>query len=432
MPQARFAASLLVASLLALSATAQAQVTPELDVQTHEASGLRYHVVPPPGWDGEAPVDMLVALHGSGGKIGDFYRIAKILVPELRRHLQVYVQSPTEVGWPVSACEGLGAIAREVKAQHPVRSVLLFGFSAGGWVGTEALFQNADVFEGALVAGATVYRTPPTEAAIKRRYLYFSIGSEDAAWKEMGLEEADPTEITKHFAGSGWDPEHYAVDLVEGGEHTLLRESLNRGLAWLLDRLRAEAPPLSDVEQATIQGLDALAEAGDADAIRAAVTGLLARPGDAARAAIYPTLEALAKRRDLALAEVGTDLLGQLGDPRAGPFLAKRVDRVRRLDAGLYRRTIRALGDCSGEEAEKALLKVVRKWEDDGAAQVAAAQALARCGGDGAIKPLTAVLKKSEKQRERRELASAINAALRALTGQELEGYRFWQAYRRR
>ena len=82
--------SLILAALLLPSvATAQVDPTPQLDPQTHEASGLAYHVVRPPGWDGEEPVDMLIALHGSGGKLGDFDRIAKILVPALRRHLQV-------------------------------------------------------------------------------------------------------------------------------------------------------------------------------------------------------------------------------------------------------------------------------------------------------------------------------------------------------
>jgi pimeloyl-ACP methyl ester carboxylesterase len=167
--------SVALSALLVLLASSALRAQERVDA----ASGLRFEVARPTGWDGEAPVDVLVCLHGSGDKADTFRRALRVVAPGVRRFACVYVQSPDEKGWPASAVPGVAAIASTVRAELPGQGLFLFGYSAGGYTGTTCVFERPDVFEGILVAGSIASHQPPADARVKARLFYWSVNPDD-------------------------------------------------------------------------------------------------------------------------------------------------------------------------------------------------------------------------------------------------------------
>lgn len=412
--RAWLAASLLT-GLCALAAPARGEE------QVH-ASGLRYEVVPPPGWDGKAPLDLLLCLHGSGDKLSEWKIGLGVLVPELRRHLRLLVQSPAAQGWPQDVVPNLAALTSEVRAAHPVRRTLVFGFSAGGNVATLCLYQHPDLFQGALVGGATTAVRPPREGPARERWVCFSIGADDPIVGRMGGAEG----LRGLFKESGWEDERVRIDIVPGIGHTLSRPHLLEGLDWLLERA-GEAAPASDEEQTRVAVAGELVESGDEAGLRA-LTAEMARSGREARALLARALEPLLSHKDPARARLGAELLGWLAVSDAVPALDKALDRHKRAEE-VAAAVARALGRIPDPAAEKALLQVIKRSAWQGPVQVAAADGLAVIASESALRPLVDVLKGAEKRKDE-ALCAALERALRETTGQPLlEGAIQWSMW---
>lgn len=376
------------------------------------ASGLRYEVVPPPGWDGKAPLDLLLCLHGSGDKLNEWKIGLSVLVPELRRTLRLLVQSPLPHGWPDDVVPNLIALTREVRDAHPVRRTLVFGFSAGGNVSTLCLYKDPELFQGALVGGATTAIRPPREGPAKERALCFSIGEDDPIEERMG----GAAGLRKLFDESGWAPERVRIDIVPGIGHTLSRPHLMEGFQWLLDQT-GDAAPATDAQRARAATAAGLVEQGDADGLRA-LARELAPVGREARGLLATALEPLLAHKDPARARLGAELLGWLALPTSVPALDKALDRWKR-DPETAAAIARALGRIADPAAEKALLQLIKRSAWQGPVQVAAAEGLAVIAGDKAVHPLVDALKSAEKKGDE-PLCTALELALRETTGQPL------------
>lgn len=400
--------------------------TARADERVHAASGLTYEVVPPTGWDGQAPVDVLVCLHGSGDQLSTFRRGLRVVAPGVRRFLCVFVQSPDAQGWPSSALDGVAAIASEARAGHPGHGLFAFGYSAGGNLASSLVYQRPDVFEGAVVAGATGARQPPNDARVHARRLYWALNPDDTTFG--GREAVE--RLRGWLTAAGYDPARWRIDLreEEGLGHGLDGAAVERGLEWLRAETLAEVPATDD-DRARVAEVAALVsgKGADPDALRALAAPILeARRGEA-RALLAAALEGLPRHRDAALSLAGIELLGRLGVPASVDALAGALSRLQR-DPARHVAAVRALGQLGGPEAAKALLGVLRRRDGDLSPQVAAAEALARVGGRAEVRALVAEL--NEAERERREaLAAAIDAALHELTGHELSGGRVWRAW---
>lgn len=391
--------------------------------KVHE-SGLRYEVVPPPGWDGKAPLDLVLCLHGSGDKLADWRTGMGLLVPELRRTLRLFVQSPLDHGWPGEVAKDLAAITREVRDAHPVRRTIVFGFSAGGNVATLCLFGHPDLFQGALVGGATVAIRPPREGPAKERSLCFSIGADDPIVPKMGGVEA----LRGLFRDSGWSEEQVRIDLPPGIGHTISRPHFVEGLSWLLDRA-GEGAPASEAERARVSEAEALVERGDRDGLWRLVKEL-GTAGREARGLLAARLEPLLSEKDPPRLRLGCELLAWLAAPGSVPALDRALDRTKRDPEGCAA-VARALGRIPDPAAEKALLQLFRRAAFRGAPQLAAAEGLALVAGDGALRPMVDALRAAEERKDE-ALAAALERALREATGQPLlQGGVQWSAWLR-
>ncbi len=412
--------TLVTALLLTLAPAVGARA----DERVHAPSGLTYEVVPPTGWDGAAPVDLLVCLHGSGDQVNTFRRGLRVVAPGVRRFLCLFVQSPAAQGWPLDALDGVAALAQEVRAAHPGQGLFAFGYSAGGNMAAALVFQRPDLVEGAVVAGAIAARQPPNDARAHARRLYWAVNADDATFGGR-----DAVERLRGWLGAaGYDPARYRIDLreEEGLGHGLDGEAVERGLEWLRAETLAEAPATDD-DRASVTEVAALVSAKDAtpDALRALCAPIVEGRRGEARALLAAALEPLLKHRDAALSLAGIELLGRLGARESADALAGALSRLQR-DADRHVAAVRALGAIGGEAANKALVPVLRRG--DPGAQVAAAEALARSGGRAEVRALVDELNEAERERRER-VAAAIDAALREVTGHELSGGRVWRAW---
>jgi len=391
------------------------------DEESHEPSGLRFEVAEPVGWGGRDPVDLLVCLHGSGDSTEHFQRGLAVLAPDLRRHLRVFVASPDAQGWPLEVHDGVAGVARAVRDRYRVRRVVLFGYSAGGVMAQECQFQHAELFGGTVVAGAGLHRMPPADHLTRSRYMAWAIGAEDLPAQQDGVGR-----MRRGLESAGWDESHYRFDVLEGRGHELDGESIGAAVTWVLERL-AESDDLSATDEEGLAALDAALEDEDYAAAREAADALILAGGFTARRALYPLAATLAADRDAPASSLGIELLGRIGDPRGAEVIDDRLRHLRR-HPDRYVAAIEALGRIDADAAREALSPLLRKWEDDGLPQVAAAHGLARIGGRDEEWHLLRALDKAE-DRRRHAYAEALNAALQAVVGHEIEGYRMWRAW---
>lgn len=417
------AATLALIACLLGSARAQ---DPARDERVHEPSGLRYLVVPPTSWDGRAPVDVLVCLHGSGDGLGTFRRGLRVIAPGVRRFLCVFVQSPREQGWPLDAVDGVAAIASEVRAQHPGRGVFALGYSAGGNMAAALVFQRPDVVDGAVVAGAIAARQPPDAARVQGRRLYWAVNADDATFGGKDAVER----LRGWLQAASYDPARYRIDLREepGLGHRLDGAAVERGLEWLRTESLTDAPA-TDEDRAIVERVAALVKTKDADpdALRALAAPIVEGRSGEARALLAAALEGLLRHKDAALSLAGVELLGALAVPSSAGPLAQALSRPQR-DQERQVAVIRALGWIGGDDAVKALMTVLRRRGGDLSPQLAAAAALARAARRSEVRALVSELNEAEDEK-RPQLAAAIDAALREVTGHELSGGRTWRAW---
>jgi predicted esterase len=410
----------LVAVALVLLATtalcAQDRVEPE--------SGLVYQVVPPTGWDGAQPVDVLVTLHGSGGEKDLFRRSLHVAVPGVRRFACVYVQSPDAQGWPQRAVPGVAAIASAVRAELPGQGLFLLGFSAGGSMSTACMFERPDLFEGAVIACAIAWRQPPVDPRVAARHLYWAVNADDETFGGLAAIE----NLRGWLKDRGYDEARYRIDLHEepGLGHRINPDAVQRGLDWLRERAFA-LEPATDDDRARLAQVPERIAAKDAAGLRALADPIVTSRRGEARALLLTALAELPRHRDPELSRAGIDLLGRLGLTDGAAPLAGAISKLQR-DPERQVAAIRALGGIVSPESCRALLTVVRRRDGDLAPQVAAAEALARVGGRAEVRTLINELNEVEKEK-RPALAAAIDRALHEITGHELGGGRVWRAW---
>ncbi|MCO5168490.1 MAG: hypothetical protein M9894_19295 [Planctomycetes bacterium] len=413
----RRAALLLALVLVGAAARAEERV--------HAPSGLAYEVVPPTGWDGEDPVEVLVLLHGSGDRLANFRRAMRVLVPGARRFLCVYVQSPEERGWPLTVVDGVAALASEVRAAHPGEGTLLLGYSAGGQAATACLFQRPDAFDGALITGAIAHRPPPDDPRVRARLLCWAVNPDD---ETFGGREA-VERLRGWLAGAGYDEARWRIDLREapGLGHRIDGAAVQRGLDWL--RAGLAAAPATDDDRERVAQVERLLAGRDPspDDLRALARPIVAAPGGEARDLLAAALAGTPRHRDPAVALTGIELLGRARVAAGAAALAAALPRLQR-DPARQAAAARALGAVPTPEATRALLGVLRRKDGDLAPQVAAAEALARIGGRAEAPALIGELAAAERD-GRGRLAAALEAALREVTGHELTGARVWRAW---
>lgn len=397
---------------IALIACLSAAALAEEKVETH-ANGLRYLVLPPPGSDGTAPMDLLLCLHGRSDNLENMRIGLSVTVPELRRCLRVFVQAPQ--GWTMEGAGDMAALVKELAAKHPVRRTFVFGYSAGGNMASVLLFKHPDVFQGVILANATVWIPPPRDGPAKDRPMFFSLGADDPITPKIGGAEG----LRKMFDDAGWAKEAVRIDVLPGFDHDhLSRPNLVEGMAWLEERLGGSAPA-TDAQKATVEA------AKDADALRAAAKEL-AGAGKEARALLAAKLEPMLTEKDAARARLGCELLGWLALPESTGPLERAIERWKK-DDETASAAAAALGRIPA--GEKALIAVLKKSALQGPIQVAAAKGLANVGSDAALKPLVEALKSAEKRGDSK-LGLALELALRETTGQPLlKTYLQWNAW---
>lgn len=382
--------------------------------------GLRYDLVPAKGASAEQPRDLLIGLHGKGSTKDKFAGWVNPLLPALAESHRVWVQSPTD-HWQRDAIPPLAELAARLRRELPVRHVILFGFSAGGFAATGCLFEHPAAFDAALIGGATWWGRPGNEEA-KRRPVYWSVGENDGVVNKNG----GPDHLRRALGEIGYPEERWQIEVVPGMEHSLDGASLGRGLTFLKDKL-AQDDALRPEDRAALEALANTIKdkAGTPEALSAAAEPLLAaRRREVTREvaqALVPLLKDPAGPRGLA----ALALAARARAPLLGEPLVKAWGKVKKDEAAALA-WVGALDALEAGAGLPGLAGVLDGWDLEGKVQLAAAETLGQGGSPAAIDPLLGALKAAEKKR-RADYARALETALKAITGKEgVSGAEAW------
>ena len=217
---------LLLAALLLAASTVHAE-------ERVGPGGLRYDLQRAPVGAGE-PRDLWIGLHGKSGKKEQMSGWVNQLVPALAETHRVWPQSAGEQ-WARGDDQLLVELVGRLRRELPVRHVVLFGFSAGGFLATRCLFGHPDTFDAALIAGATL-QGRPEDAAARQRPAFWSVGDQDPVVEKNGGIDR----LREELRGLQYPEERWQLDAVAGLEHTLDGASLVRGFTFLCERLAAD------------------------------------------------------------------------------------------------------------------------------------------------------------------------------------------------
>ncbi len=406
---------LLLAALLLTATTLRAE-------ERVGPGGLRYDLQRAPVGAGE-PRDLWIGLHGKSGKKEQMSGWVNQLVPALAQAHRVWPQSAGEQ-WARGDDELLVELVGRLRRELPVRHVILFGFSAGGFLATRCLFGHPETFDAALIAGATLEGRPHDDAA-RLRPAFWSVGDEDPVVEKNGGIDR----LREELRGLAYPEERWQLDAVAGLEHTLDGASLVRGFTFLCERLAADdrARPEDRARlDALAEQLKARGTSLDPARVQAEVDALLAGRRREVRQAVAKALLPLLGTSDQPRLTLGLELAARAGDPSLAEPLARAWSKVKKEEA-LSLSLVRALGALEGGAGTEGLVDRLAGWEHDGRVQVAAAEAL---GAPRAVDALIGALR-SATSKHRDAYSAALEAALRRITGQTLQGPAAWLEWRR-
>lgn len=386
--------------------------------------GLRYDLKRAPAGE---PRDLWIGLHGKSGKKEQMAAWVNQLVPALGQAHQVWPQSAGEQ-WARGDAEHLVELVGRLRRELPVRHVLLFGFSAGGFLASRCLFEHPGSFDGALIAGATLDARPGSDAA-RLRPAFWSVGDQDpVVQKNGGIDRLRDELLALAYLEERWE-----IDAVAGLEHTLDGASLVRGFTFLHERLAEDdrARP-ADRERLEALGelLKAKGDALDADRVRARVLAdvdaLLATRRLEVRRGVAKALLPLLAAPDGLRLSLGLELAARVGDTSLAEPVARAWSKARK-DEALSLALVGALAALEGGAGTEGLVRRLEGWDHEGRVQLAAAGALV---DPRAVDALIGALEGAASKR-RGDYAAALEAALRRITGQTLAGPAAWRTWRR-
>ncbi len=206
---------------------------------TFQAPGgvsMRYAVSVPRGYDGRAPVPLVLALHPGGDRfpyIGGAF-MEQVILPALYYDLDAIVIAPDAPGqsWTDDTSEqAVLALVRRIMRDQAIdaRRVLVAGFSMGGRGTWTMSARHPDLFTGAIVMAGSTGDTPVADLGRIPTYVIHSREDDVVPFRpaERTARELEGLGRTVHF------------DPIDGAGHFDMGsyvEPLQRGVRWILDR----------------------------------------------------------------------------------------------------------------------------------------------------------------------------------------------------
>jgi predicted esterase len=411
----RIVFALALAALATVFVIAAAAPEAHAEKFTDDRTGLEYLLEPPADWDTVTPVNLLICLHGAGDKAENFKATLEGregLNARLFKYMRVYPQSPSAAFDPARTGDLVQLIETIIEQQKSknvtVEHSVLMGFSAGGFMAGAVIARKPDLFDGAIICGATRTSALPKKGKLRERFQFWSIGTKD--------DVCPPSEIQKlrdDLVAGEYGAAQAKIDIVPDLIHEIDNASVIRGFDFVELGIESLKPMTAD-EKAAIDRLEDEAKTEDENRLRTAMRKALETPHREARDYFYDKFARFAKHKNARVSLVAIEGLGLVADARGAEVLLKLSIPPKDEDRHIAWAT--SLGQIADASAVKALGARLKKWDGEaGATQVKCAWALGEIGGLPAIDALIDALKLTERREDRAAATEAILAALRKI-----------------
>ncbi len=374
--------------------------------------GLEYSIRVPRNYDKATGALLVVALHGSGEKQANFMRTMHSM-KFLDKALIICPQAPSaQARWEHGDLESVADLIRETQEEHHPPRTVLYGFSAGAYFSFAVGSRYADRVQAAI----------PHSGGVG---FGLGDGAKNVAWYVIHG-DAD-TVVTVDQSRNAVEQLKAAnakvqYEELKGVAHTLDHPASQRAFEWVVKTLGPCPPELSDKE--TAERVSALEKAIKAKDWEAAAKGFDALPGakQGAWGKIAGIAKAQLKCEEDAVAVAAARALGRLGEGAIAALKTAPADRE-----PVAKAAASALAQTGSPAAAEALLALV-KGKSEAVASTAAKE-LGYLGGDAAIAALINGLAAAESSKTPDDRKTAINAALKRLTGQSHETSKDWKRW---
>jgi predicted esterase len=399
----------LVLALLATPALA-GNAQPET---RHSEKGLEYSIRVPDGYEKWRGALLVVALHGSGEKQANFMR-TMCSMKWLDKALIICPQAPSaEARWGQGDLEPVADLIREVQEEHHPPRTVLYGFSAGAFFSFGVGSRYADLVQAAIPHSGGLMGGLGDGA--KKVAWYVIHGDADNVVNVEGSREA-----VKLLKDAGTKDVFY--EELKGVAHTLDHPASQRAFEWVAKTLGPCPPELAEKDsQDRLTALEKAIKVKDWDTVAKGFDGLV---GVSPRG--VGKLASLAKGQltctEEAVAVAAARAFGRLGEPAIGALKTVTPDHEAAAKAAAT-----SLAQTGSPAAAEPLLRLL-EGKSEGVASVAAKE-LGYLGGDPAIGALVTGLQKNESSKTPDDRKTAINSALKRLTGQSFETSKDWKRW---